>query len=297
MSSRIVPEIPEMSKRLNMIIDTDIANEIDDLYAIAIALSYPERFHILGFIATHYATGGPGGIQRSYELMHEILEKTGNGGKYPVKRSAHPMQYIGGYNEGEGVDFIIENARAASPEEPLWVVAIGAATNLACAILKAPDIIPNVRFVFHGRSETTWPERTTQYNVYGDIIATKTLLESQVPLIWFDTGTRLYASYETTKEKLAPMGNLGRFLHDFRDRNPYFALPDKGFFDMGDFAYLLEPSTCQTEIVDAPVLTRYMYFNHTGEHGQMLRVFDVDVDRTWAIFYDGIASLLERGAE
>ena len=297
MIKRIVPEIPAGDQQLKMIIDSDIANEIDDLYAIIIALSYPERFNILGFVATHFATAGPEGITRSYELMLELLEKAGKAGAYPVKKSAAPMQYLGVPNDSDGVDFIIETARACSPEDPLWVVGIGAPTNLACALLKAPDIIPNVRYVFHGRSEATWPERSEQFNIYGDIIATKTLLESEVPLVWFDTGTNICASYEVTRERLAPMGELGRYLHDFRDRNSYFALADKGFFDMGDFAFLLDPSTCKLEIVDAPEMTRFMYFNHNSKHGQMMRVYDVCAEKTWEIFYSGLARLLEKGAE
>ena len=293
MKERLVPVIPEKEQRLKMIIDSDVANEIDDLYAIAIALSYPERFDLLGFVATHFATGGPTGIERSYELMLELLREAGFDGVYPVKRGSAPMQYTGCANDSEGVDFIIETARACSPEDPLWVVAIGAATNLACAVLKAPDILPNVRYVFHGRSETTWPERSTQYNIYGDIIATKTLLESDVPLVWFDTGTYICATYETTRERLAPISAFGKYLHDFRDRNPYFALGDKGFFDMGDFAFLLDPSTCECEIIDAPEITRYMYFKHNGQFGKMLRVHSVSAERTWDIFYKGLERLLQ----
>ena len=292
MSKRIVPEIPDVSKRIRIIIDSDAANEIDDLYAITMAISHPERFDIVGFIATHYAQwAGPDSTKISYNLLLELLENAGKAGAYPVKMGSHPMQYANTYNDSEGVDFIIENARASSPEDPLWVIAIGAATNLACALLKAPDIIPNVRYIFHARSEETWPERSKQFNVYGDIIAAKSLLESEVPLIWFDTGTHLYAHYDTTREKLAPINKLGKYLHDYRDRNPYFALPDKGFFDMADFAYLIDPPACQWEIIDAPEMNRFMYFDHNHKHGQMLRVYDVDVEKTWEIFYRGIERL------
>jgi len=294
MCNRTVPEIPGKDKQIKIIIDSDAANEIDDLYAIVMALSNPERFDIAGFVATHYAQrAGADSITCSYELLLELLDQAGKSGMYPVKKGSHPMQYPGTPNDSEGVDFIIETARSCSPEEPLWVVGIGAATNLASAILKAPDIIPNVRYVFHARSSETWPERSQQFNVYGDIIAAKTLLESEVPLVWFDTGTHICASYETTRDRLAPMNDLGKYLHDFRDRSAYFALPDKGFFDMGDFAFLIDPSSCIYEIVDAPEMNRFMYFEHTHKYGKMLRVFDVDAEKTWEMFYDGVKRLKE----
>ena len=298
MSDRIVPELPSCDKKIKLIIDSDAANEIDDLYAIVMALAYPERFDIMGFVATHFAQrAGRDSIDQSYALITELLEKSGMQGRYSVFRGSEPMRYPNTPTDGEGVDFIVKTARSCTPDAPLWVVGIGAATNMASALLKAPDIAPTVRYVFHGRSEATWPERTEQFNVYGDIIAAKVLLESDVPLVWFDTGTNLCASYETTKERLAPKGGLGKYLHDFRDRHPYFALPDKGFFDMGDFTFLLDPDSCESEIIDAPELTRFMYFEHTKKYGKMLRVYSVDFERTWALFYDGVDRLMDRGVQ
>ena len=295
MHNRLVPEIPGKGKRIKIIIDSDTANEIDDLYAIVMALSNSERYDIVGFVATHFAQrAGAESITDSFDLLLELLDKAGKVGIYPVKKGSNPMQYPGTPSNSEGVDFIVETARLCSPENPLWVVGIGAATNLASALIKAPDITANVRYVFHARSEETWPERSQQFNVYGDVIAAKTLLESEVPLVWFDTGTHICASYETTKKRLAPINDLGKYLHDYRDRNAYFSLPDKGFFDMGDFAFLNDPATCSYEIVDAPEMNRFMYFEHTHKHGKMLRVYDVDAEKTWEMFYEGVRRLIPR---
>lgn len=285
--NRIIPQVPENDKTLRILIDSDTANEIDDLYAIVLALVSPDRFKIEGFVATHFSSsGGPDSTQRSYDLLIDLLKSAGAEGKYTVKKGSHPMQYCNTPIESEGVDFIIEKALEGDEHDPLWVVGLGAATNLASAILKAPEIIPKVRYVFHARSEYTWPERSVQFNVYGDIIAAKTLLESNVPLVWFDTGTHLYADYETTKKHVATAGNLGRFLHDYRDTNDIFKSDKKGFFDLGDIAFLLEPSLCKTEIVEAPTMTRYMYFDFSKTYGNMLRVYDIDVERTWDIFFN-----------
>ena len=289
---RIIVEIPPSTKKLKILIDSDAANEIDDLYAITLALCYPERFDIVGFVATHFAQrAGVESIKASYDLILELLDKAGFTGTFPVKMGTSPMQYPHTPNNSEGVDFIIDSARSCSSEDPLWVIGIGAATNLAFALLKAPDIATKARYVFHARSGHTWPERSVQFNVYGDIIAAKTLLESDVPLIWFDTGTDICAPYEDTRERLASTGEVGKFLHDYRDRNPYFALPDKGFFDMGDFAFLLNPGICKYEICEAPELTRYMYFNQTGRYGRMLRVYDIVPTKVWEMLYEGITKL------
>ncbi len=52
---RLVPDLPPTDRQFKIVIDSDVANEIDDLYAIALALRTPERFAIAGFVATHFA--------------------------------------------------------------------------------------------------------------------------------------------------------------------------------------------------------------------------------------------------
>lgn len=290
---RFVPTIPDPKERIKVIIDTDAANEIDDLYAIALAIRSPKRFLIEGFVATHFAASrGPEGIDMSCAVIHELMEEAGVKGRYPVMKGGDPMRYPGAPSQSSGAEFIIDKARQSSPSEPLWVIGLGAATNLATAVLLAPDILPLVRYVFHARCEYLWPERTVQYNICGDIIAAKTLLESRVPLVWFDTGTHICASYETTREKLAGLGRLGKYLHEYRDRNAYFRQEGKGFFDLGDIAYLIKPDVCKSEIVPAPALTRWMYFDQDAQNGEMLRVYDINAQETWEILYD---RLDERG--
>jgi len=286
---RLVPEIPLKDKVLRIIIDTDAANEIDDLYAIALAIKSPDRFNIEGFVVTHFAaSGGPESTELSYNILLKLLIEAGMQNKYVVKKGGHPIRYSNTPSHSEGVDYIIERARAGSENDPLWVLGLGASTNLASAILLAPDIIPKVRYIFHARSENTWPERSVQYNVYGDIIAAKTLLESNVPLVWFDTGTHICADYLTTKKYLSTEGSLGTFLHSYRDTRVDFMSKEKGFFDLGDVAYLINPDICKTEILPTPSMTRWMYFDHNLTFGKMLRVSDIDVKEVWRIMFERI---------
>lgn len=285
--SRIVPTVPDLQRSLRLLIDTDAANEIDDLYAIALALVSPDRFRIEGFVATHFATwAGPDSTEESYQLLLEELRTAGCEDSYPVAKGGHPMQYRGTASPSEGADLIIERARVGSIDDPLWVVGLGAATNLASAILSAPEIMPLVRYVFHARNEFNWPTRTTQFNVVGDVIAVQTLLESDVPLVWFDTGTALTLSMEESETRLASLGSLGRYLHEFRHRSAYFARSDKGFFDLGDIAWLIEPGLCREERIPAPRLERHCSFDQRTTRGEMRRVFNIDREPTWDLFFN-----------
>ena len=285
-ASRVVPELPPVERRMRLLIDTDAGTEIDDLYAIALAVASPERFQIEGFVATHFATKtvgreGPDSIERSVEAVEAVLQAAGQSGRYPITRGAHPMQYFGWPSEGQGVDFIIERAHAGTSSDPLWVVGLGASTNLASAICKDPTISDKVRLVFHCRSAETWPERSVQYNVKGDVTAARTLLESNAPLVWFDTGTQLCRTFEETAATLAPTGRLGSYLHEFRLRKPYYMLPTKGFFDMADIAWMLKPELCKDEVVAAPSMDHYLFFDHQKTHGRMKHVYEIENAGTW----------------
>ena len=53
-ADRRVPVIPPKDQKLRVIIDADAHNEIDDVWAIALALLSPERFQIEGFVAAKF---------------------------------------------------------------------------------------------------------------------------------------------------------------------------------------------------------------------------------------------------
>jgi inosine-uridine nucleoside N-ribohydrolase len=288
-SERAVPDLPKAGDRTRLLIDTDAANEIDDLFAIALAVNSLDRFSIAGFVATHYAArSGPESTRESYVAIEKTL--AAGGCSYPIVMGGDPLCYPGVAQESDGARFIIEEAQKATPEDRLLVLVLGAASNAASAILQKPEIAEQVTLMFHGRSETTWPERSTQFNIYGDVIACQTLLECNAPLIWFDTGTALTASMEETVTRLKPLGGLGEFLHNYRLKSASFQESTKGFFDLGDVAWLIDPSLCNNSVIDAPTLTRWMYFDHDNPNGQMRFVSDIDPHRTWELFYQRLSS-------
>lgn len=166
---QLTPKIPPKEERIRVIIVSDATNEIDDVWAIALAILYPERFDIEGFVGSNYdhtSTGvGPKSIAMSVNEIHTILAKAGMKGKYPVYAGAHPMQYEFAPSGAEGVDFIVERALAGTPDNPLWVIGLGAPTDLASAYLQEPAIKDRVVMFWHARTENTWPYRAHNYNI------------------------------------------------------------------------------------------------------------------------------------
>ncbi|MFB3828203.1 MAG: hypothetical protein ACE15B_15650 [Bryobacteraceae bacterium] len=48
-------------------LDADAANEMDDQFALSLALGFPERIRLEGLVGAHFVpAGGAAGIQKSY---------------------------------------------------------------------------------------------------------------------------------------------------------------------------------------------------------------------------------------
>ncbi|CAN5441479.1 nucleoside hydrolase [soil metagenome] len=285
-----IPKIPPKNERMRIIIVSDATNEIDDIWAIALAILSPERFQIEGFVGSNYdhthSGVGSKSIEKSVEEIHTILDKAGMKGKYPVYPGAHPMQYEFAPSGSAGVDFIIKKALEGSPDNLLWVVGLGSSTDLASAYLKEPAIKDKVVMFWHARTENTWPYRAHNYNIKGDMHAARMMFHAPFPLVLFDTGTHLTAGpLEETEENVKPYGALGEYMYNFRLRSDYYKSTTKGYFDLGDIAVLIDPELGKWEETVCPTVTPYMDYNFYKTNGKVLRCYDVDRDKTFQLLY------------
>ena len=214
---RKVPKIPPKHKRIRVIFDTDAKNEIDDVWAIALAILSPERFKIEGFVAANFDNErpetGPDSIEASFKEIQAILDKAGLANKWPILRGSAPMRYKYEPSESEGVDFIIKKAMESTPDDPLWIVGLGAATDIASAYLKEPRIKDRIIVFWHFR--TRWPEKCWNFNVIGDVRAARIVFHSDLSFVLFDTGTHLHCPMKESEQFLS-YGKLGKYLHEYR---------------------------------------------------------------------------------
>jgi purine nucleosidase len=287
---RVVPRIPATGQRLRVVIDSDAKNEIDDQWALALAILSPERFRIEGFVGANFDNqrGGPGGVARSVREIETVLEKADMAGRWPVLPGSHPMQYQFEPSRSEGVEFIIERALAGSPENPLWVVGLGAATDMASALLLEPRIVDRVIAFWHLR--TRWPEKCYNFNVFGDVRAARLLFHSPLSFVLFDTGTYLRCPMEESERFVRPHGELGRYLHEYRHRDRAFSDPRKSFFDLGDIAALVDPGLACWDETRCPEVGWDLCYQFRGTLGTILRCYHVDRDRTFALLYDRLSA-------
>lgn len=276
--------------QVRMIIDADVANEVDDQYAIALALGFPEKIKIEGFVAAHFGdTGGIKGIEKSREELERVLDKAGMAGRFPIKMGAHPYQYQDRAPSSEGIDFILEKARASSEQDPLWLVVLGPATDAAAALQKDPSIASKMVVFWHGR--TQWPLRAWNFNAYNDILAARLLFDLPCRLILFDTGTFLRISMADTERRYAPLGSVGNYLHERRKLRPGFQAPSKGFFDLGDIVAVIKPEAVAWERVMAPAVDQGLNYNFARKNGEIVRIYHVDTKASFDLLEEALKRL------
>ncbi len=153
-------KISENSPR-SMIIDADTANEIDDLYAITRALLEPE-FKILGLSSAQWRhhLSPENTVWESQKLNEDILRLMD---RQDLPRPMGADMIVGKPWGGKepsnspAAQFMIRKALETKPGEKLIIVSLGALTNVASAILLAPEIIP--RIVCYCLSGKYFPER------------------------------------------------------------------------------------------------------------------------------------------
>jgi inosine-uridine nucleoside N-ribohydrolase len=172
---------------------------------------------------------------------------------------------------------------ASSPEDPLWIIGLGAPTDIASAFLQEPRIADRIIVFWHLR--TQWPDNCYNFNVFGDPHATRLLFHSPLSFVLFDTGTYLTCPMPESEKMVRAKGKLGRYLHDYRLGNEWMMSDTKGFFDLGDIAALLDPDIASFEEVYCPEVGNDLSYVFKDMKGKILRCYYINRDKTYELFY------------
>ncbi|WP_426442998.1 nucleoside hydrolase [Bradyrhizobium genosp. P] len=252
--------------RVRVVLDTDTYNEIDDQFAMVQMLLSPDRFDVEAIYAAPFfneRSDGPGhGMELSYQEILRLLERLNMPAGGLVHRGV--TDYVGPEKqarEAPAVDDIIARARTGSPDNPLYIVAIAAISNVASALLKAPDIIDRVVVVWLGGHALEWPH-TNEFNLRQDVGGAQVLFDSGVPLVLvpcLGVTSRLHSTVPEIERYVEPHGSVGAFLAmRFKELSADHIGWAKEIWDMAAVGWLLNPDWAPSVIVPAPILTDQM---------------------------------------
>ena len=176
-------EMPQHT--VDVVIDTDAYNEIDDQFAISYALRSPERLNVQALYAApflnHRSTSPEDGMVKSEKEIHKLLTLLGEEREvYAGSRTYLPDENTPVISPA--AEDLSRRAMAYSPEEPLYVVALGAITNVASALLLNPAIADRIVVVWLGGHALEWPDNR-EFNMQQDVAAARVIYGSGAPLV------------------------------------------------------------------------------------------------------------------
>ena len=176
--------------RVDVILDTDAFNEIDDQFAISLMIRSPDKFNVKALTAAPFfnekATSPADGMEKSYNEIKKLLDIAGRSDlKNKVFRGSD--KYLADektYVESDAADAMIKLADGYSAETPLYIIGIGAITNIASAIIKRPEIAENIVVVWLGGNSLGSTDNY-EFNLRQDVAAARVVFDSGCPTILF----------------------------------------------------------------------------------------------------------------
>lgn len=173
------------SQKVDMVLDTDAYNEVDDQYAIAYALYADEKLTVKALYAAPFhnalSSGPADGMAQSYQEIKKVLGLANR--QVPVfwgSESFLPDEST--CVVSDAAEDLCQRAMGYSSEQPLYVVAIGAITNIASALLMNPAIADRIVVVWLGGNSLEWHDNK-EFNLRQDVAAARVVFNSGAPLV------------------------------------------------------------------------------------------------------------------
>lgn len=282
------------TKRRDVVLTTDCGADVDDQWVVTHLAVAPEVV-LRGIVTTHAPNLPAPAAEASARAVREVFDHL------PLACAPHPPVFAGSSvpldadgqaRNNPGVQFLREAARGFSAKQRLAVLVIGAATDMASALLLDPTLAGRVEIIAMGFDG--WPDGGDPWNVKNDPRAWQILLRSPVPVTVGDakvTARDLAMTRAQAHTLLDSRGVAGEYLADLLDawlaRDPKFVQSVTGrpdawpIWDAVAVAHLLGLTTTETH--PRPVLRDNLRFA-PGAGGAISWVTTIDAPRVWAHF-------------
>lgn len=284
---------------VRVIVDNDFAGDPDDLVQLAHHLLCPS-VALRAVISSHLRPGdgfdpGPHSAANGARRVAELAEVLGvDLSGVLVVGSEDALDDERTPKPSAGVDRIVAEARRTDTEQPLFVACGGGLTEVASALLLAPDVADRMTVVWIGGGEDPAiavpppGDPTPEYNLGIDLAAARVVLASRVPLWQVPRSTYRQAivSAAELRGRIGAAGRLGACLHREIDAVLDIVVGQRGgrreTYVLGDQALVLltalqtvfepDPGSCESVERPAPAVGPDGSFV-ADPHGRPIRVF------------------------
>ncbi|MEL7088272.1 MAG: nucleoside hydrolase, partial [Planctomycetota bacterium] len=178
-------------------------------------------------------------------------------------------------------------------------------TNVSSAVTTTPEICERIVVVWLGGHPHYWPQ-THEFNLAGDVAASRVLFDSGVPLVHMpcvNVAQKLRTSVAELRQHLGGKNPLSDFLLERFAEHEEFEAPQKvsgnagrpiayckEIWDVATIAWLLDPTWCPSALRPSPILTDQMTWSHDGSRHPIREVFELNRDAIFGDLFTKLAS-------
>ena len=178
MDEKLIRRLRRPEGKVDVVLDTDTYNEIDDQFALSYLVKSDDKLNLKAVYAApfhnHHSSGPADGIEKSYQEIMNLFDLMDRQDlKALVYRGSE--RYLPSEIEpvvSPAAEDLAKRAMEYTEEDPLYVLAIGAITNVASAILINPQIVDRIVIVWLGGNAHNWPNNK-EFNLYQDVAAAR----------------------------------------------------------------------------------------------------------------------------
>lgn len=291
-AQRIALLQPPAARPAPIVLDTDTFNEIDDQFAIVYALLSPElrveAIHAAPFLNARSSSAGDG-MEKSHQEILRVLGKLGVRQEgFAFKGSTAFIEDATKPEKSPAALDLVARAKAHSPKNPLYVVAVGAITNVANALLIDPAILPNIVVVWLGGNGHQWPHQR-EFNFRQDLKASRLIFDSGVAFVQLPC-TPVVTHFATTVPEMeryvGGRGPIGDYLLEiFKAYKQDHYAWSKVLWDMTAVAWVVNPRWLPSDLVHSPIVTDNYTLSIDHSRHLMRYVYHVQRDPIFRDFF------------
>lgn len=268
-------------EKMNLILDTDISNEVDDQFALTYLMKSIDLFNLEAITIAPFGHSGYKktksiyeGTELSFNTAGKILDML-DFSEYKSKIYKGATKYFFESKElNPATKKIIEIARK---NDYTYIAAIGAITNIALALYLAPDIAERIEIVWLG-GNSFLSELNKEFNFRQDVEAVRAVFNSKAKVTVIpcrNVATNLTTTIYELEHYIKDKGEIGAYLCQiFKECKKAFTNTPldeigqaKTLWDISVIAYLINKDWFVTKNYSCPeILDDTSYKMTIGKH-------------------------------
>ena len=291
----LVKRLEKPKGPVDVVVDTDTFNEIDDQYALAYLIKKEKKLKLKAIYAAPFynnkSISPEDGMERSYEEIFRILSLMKRDDlKSIVYRGS--TDYLPSETEpviSDAAKHLVDLASGYTSENQLYIIALGAITNIASALLLKPEIKEKIVVIWLGGHAHDW-HTNLEFNLHQDITAARIVFDCGMPVVSL-TGSGVVSSFTTCGPELEYWLRGKNELCDYLvDATTAYALENGGLatwtrpiWDVTGVAWLLDETFMYDRLEPSPIFGYNHYYSFDKTRHPIRYVYHIERD---ALFKD-----------